>query len=236
MSEVEKDDNFKGKAAEIKKILEERNFFEEVRARSVNEKITDTMYIPAGSASSSGSNDPTGGMFGGGNSGITVLDGDEEIKVGPAYIQYYFDVPADAEKDALKVKATVQANSSDSMLGLGGGTNQKPELEIYYRKGAPIEYAEDGNVSKDGKSAGDATKGWYVRNVEKGERYYIQFVNRATAAVATNISVEVSDAPAEESDEAEEDSDADGADDGMSYDDDAKKGGKKDSGGCSMVL
>ena len=228
MAEVEKDENFKGKAKEIRKILEDRNFFTEARARSVNEKITDTMYIPAGSSSSE--NDPTGGMLGGGASGISVLDGDEEVKIGPAYIQYYFDVPADAEKDALKLKATVQANSSDSMLGgLGGGTTSKPELEIYYRKGAPVEYGADGKVEKDGKSAGDATKGWYVRNVEKGERYYIQFVNRSSAAVATAITVEVSDAPAEESDEAEEDSDADGADDGMSYDDDAKKGGKKAS-------
>lgn len=236
MSEVEKDDNFKGKAAEIKKILEERNFFEEVRARSVNEKINDTMYIPAGGNNNGqGSSDPTGGMLGGGESGITVLDGDEEIKVGPAYIQYYFDVPADAEKDALKVSAIVAANSSDSMLG--GGGSQKPKLEIYYRKGAPVEYSEDGEVKKDGKSTGEASKGWFIPNVEKGERYYIQFVNvSATAAAAAGISVETSDAPAG-SEVTDEDTDAT-PDDEMSYGDDEtqEEGKKKKSSGCSLVL
>lgn len=237
MSEVENDDNFKGKAKEIKKILEDRNFFEEVRARSVNETITDTMYIPAGGSNGQGGSDPTGGMLGGGDGGITVYDGDELIKIGPAYIQYYFDVPADTEKDALKVKATVQTDGSDSMLG--GGNSQKPELEIYYRKGAPVTYSEDGEVKKDGKSTGNASEGWFVRNVEKGERYYIQFVNVSpSSAVATNISVKASDAPAEETDSTEEDSDADGAaDDGMSYDDDKKedkKGGS--SSGCSLTL
>ena len=238
MSEVEKDDNFKGKAAEIKKILEDRNFFAEARARSVNEKITDTMYIPAGGNNNGqGSNDPTGGMLGGGESGITVLDGDEEIKVGPAYIQYYFDVPADAEKDALKVSATVVANSSDSMLGMGGDSSQKPELEIYYRKGEPVEYSEDGEVKKDGKATGNASNGWFIRNVEKGEKYFIQFVNVSpTAAVATNISVAPSDAPAD-SEVTDEDTDAT-PDDEMSYGDDEtpENGGKKKSSGCSLVL
>ena len=233
MSEVEQDENFKGKAAEIKKILEERNFFAEGRARSVNEKITDTMYIPAGGSS----NDPTGGMLGGGGSGISVYDGDELVQIGPAYIQYYFDVPADVEKDALKLTAKIHTSNSESILGDMGGGSSKSELEIYYRKDAPVEYTEDGEVKKDGKSTGDATKGWYIRNIEKGAKYYIQFINKSSAAEATAISVEVSDAPAEESGTAEEDNDADGtADDGMSYDDDAKKNSSKDSGGCSMVL
>ena len=233
MSEVEHDENFKGKAAEIKKILEDRNFFAEGRARSVNEKITDTMYIPAGGSS----NDPTGGMLGGSSSGISVYDGDELVQIGPAYIQYYFDVPADVEKDALKLTAKIHTSDSESILGDMGGGSSKSELEIYYRKDAPVEYTEDGEVKKDGKSTGDATKGWYIRNIEKGAKYYIQFINKSSAAEATAISVEVSDAPAEESGTAEEDNDADGtADDGMSYDDDAKKNSSKDSGGCSMVL
>ena len=234
MSEVEKDDNFKGKAAEIRKILEDRNFFEEVRARSVNEKITDTMYIPAGGSNGMGDSDPTGGMLGGGESGITVIDGDKEVQVGPAYIQYYFDVPADAEKDALKLTATIVANSSDSMLGDLGGGAQKPELEIYYRKGAPVEYSEDGEVKKDGKSTGDASEGWFVRDVEKGARYYLHFVNvSSTAAVATAISVEPADAPvdSEVTDEDKDDNDED-----MTYTDDTTEKEEKKSSGCSLVL
>ena len=191
MAEVEKDENFKDKAKEIRKILEDRNFFEEIRARSINNPIKDTMYIPAG-GSNSGEDDPMGGLMGSGG-GIEVEDGGKTINIGPAYIQYYFDVPADAPKDALKLSAKIAANSSDSMMGDmfgGGGT---PTLKIYYRKGAPIEYVEGENalkVEKDGEASGDSSKGWFVPEVEKGVRYYIQFVNvSASAATAETISV-----------------------------------------------
>ena len=235
MAEVEKDDNFKGKAAEIKKILEERNFFEEIRARSVNEKITDTMYIPAGGGDSE--EDPTGGLMGGG-SGITVEEGDKTVNIGPAYIQYYFDVPEDAPKDALKLSATVASDSSSSMGGMFGGAGGTPTVEIYYRKGAPIEYVEGEaalKAEKDGKSTGDSKKGWFIPNVEKGARYYIQFVNTsASSAVATAISVTSADAPAEEV----TDEDSDSNDDDMSYGDDETQDDtkKKKSSGCSLVL
>ena len=238
MAEVEKDDNFKGKAAEIKKILEERNFFEEVRARSVNEPIKDTMYIPAG-GSSSDEEDPMGGLMGAGG-GIEVEDGEKTVNIGPAYIQYYYDVPEDAEKDALKLSAKIAADSSSSMLGDMGGTGT-PTLQIYYRKGAPIEYTEGETamkVAKDGKATGDSDKGWFVPEVEKGARYYIQFVNTtASSATVSAISVESADAPAD-SEFTDEDTDA-APDDEMSYGDDETKeeeSGKKKSSGCSLTL
>ena len=243
MAEVEKDDNFKGKAKEIKKILEDRNFFAEIRARSVNEPIKDTMYIPAGGSNGSAdADDPMGGLMGEGG-GIEVEDGEKTLRIGPAYIQYYFDVPENAEKDALKLSAKVAADSSSSMLGGfgGGGT---PTLEIYYRKDAPIEYSEGETavkVAKDGKVSGDAKKGWIIPNVEKGAKYYIQFVNTtASAATVSAISVEESDAPAdsEPGDTADTDS-GENPDDEMSYEDDTNKeeeSGKKKSGGCSLVL
>ena len=234
MAEVEKDDNFKDKAAEIRKILEERNFFEEVRARSVNEPIKDAMYIPAG-GNNSGEDDPMGGMLGAGG-GIEIEDGDKTINIGPAYIQYYYDVPADAEKDALKLSAKIAADSSDSMGGMLGGGSGTPELEIYYRKGAPIEYVAGEfaiKAEKDGKATGDSSKGWFVPEVEKGARYYIQFVNTtASSATVSAISVESSDAPAEVADE-----DADSNDDDMTYgDDETQEDSKKKSSGCSLVL
>ena len=240
MAEVEKDENFKGKAAEIKKILEERNFFEEIRARSVNEPIKDTMYIPAGGGSY-GEDDPMGGLMGSGG-GIEVEDGDKTANIGPAYIQYYYDVPADAEKDALKLSAKIAADSSSSMLGnmgMGGGT---PTLEIYYRKGAPIEYVDGKNaikVEKDGKATGNSEKGWFIPEVEKGAKYFIQFVNTsASSATVSAISVESSDAPANEEDSEVSDEDKD-AEDEMSYSDDdpqEEEGKKKKSSGCSLVL
>ena len=241
MAEVEKDDNFKGKAKEIRKILEDRNFFEEVRARSVNEPIKNTMYIPAGGNNSEDSADnPMGDLMGEGG-GIEVEDGKETLRIGPAYIQYYYDVPEDAPKDALKLSAKIAANSSDSMMGDmfgGGGT---PTLKIYYRKGAPIEYVDGEKalkVEKDGEATGDSSKGWIIPGAEKGARYYIQFINTsASAATVSAISVESADAPAEDEEEvSDEDKDND---DEMSYSDDdpqEEEGKKKKSGGCSLVL
>lgn len=242
MAEVEKDDNFKGKAKEIKKILEDRNFFEEIRARSVNGMIKDTMYIPAGGSNGEAdADDPMGGLMGEGG-GIEVEDGEKTVKIGPAYIQYYFDVPENAEKDSLKLNAKIAADASSSMLGgLGGGGT--PTLEIYYRKGAPIEYSEGDTaikVAKDGKASGSSSKGWIIPDVEKGARYYIQFVNTsASAATAAVISVEEADAPADSEPGDAADSDNETSDDEMSYEDDTNKeeeSGKKKSGGCSLVL
>ena len=238
MAEVEEDDNFKDKAAEIRKILEDRNFFAEIRARSANEPLKDTMYIPAGGSSKESDDDQMGALMG--ESGITVEEDGKEIQVGPAYIQLFFDVPADAEKDALKVSAKIVADTSSSMLGALFNRGEKPEIEVYYRKDSPVEYIgiDSGvaKVQKDGKVAG--TSEWIIPNVEKGAKYYIQFVNvSGSAAAAGMIAVAPADTPKDESGNEDSDSvnDDDTADDGMSYDDD-EKDSKKSSGGCSMVL
>ncbi|MBO4699261.1 hypothetical protein J5690_06585 [bacterium] len=245
MSEVERDDNFKGKAAEIKKILEDRNFFEEVRARSVNSPIKDVMYVPAGGNNSNDEaedNDPLGGLMGS-DGGILIDDNGKEAKVGPAYIQLYYDVPADTDKNILKIKAKVGADSTSSMLGDFGGMGGSPKIEVYYRKGAPIEYNADedsaAKVSRDGKVSG--TEEWFIPEVEAGARYYLQFVSvSASSATVSAISVEPT-APEEEKtdDVADEDTDVETVpDDEMSYGDDETKedGKKKKSGGCSLVL
>ena len=246
MSEVEKDDNFKGKAKEIKKILEDRNFFEEIRARSVNELIKDTMYIPAGGNNSSEEDEdnPLGGLMGEG--GIEIEDGDSTIKVGPAYIQLYYDVPAENNKADLKLSAKIAADSSSSMLGdMGGMGGETPKIEVFYRKGAPIEYVDGKKAvkaEKDGKAKGDNKEGWTIPKAEGGARYYLQFVSTNTsAAIASAISVKAATASEEEKEEEavdEEDTDV-APDDEMTYsDDDAapEKTKKKKSGGCSLTL
>jgi len=253
MAEVEKDENFKGKAKEIRKILEDRNFFEEIRARSLNKKITDAMYIPAGESEKEEDEeegedmpeDPTGGMLGGG-SGVLIKDGDKEVRVGPAYIQFYYDVPADLAEDSIKLKVKkIAKNSSDSLGDMFGfGSNENPKLQVYYRKGAPIEYSLSDSstaakVKKDGSVSGTASKGWVIPKVEKGERYYLQFVNVTGAAAAVN-GIEIESAESgEESETAEEDEDSDAeavSDDEMSYGDDEPKEEGKKSSGCSLVL
>ena len=230
LDEVEKDDNFKNKAKEIKEILEKRNFFAEGRARSANEKVPVT-YLPAGGSSEGGLSELTG------ESGIKIVDGGKEYNVGPGYIQFYYDVPEDSDKASILIKGTAAADSSSSLLGdFLGGEGASVSIKVFYRKGAQIEYNENEDalieVTKDGTAEG--TRKWYVP-VEKGERYYFQFVSFASAASVSGISVEPADAP---QDGTEPTDDSDGGDD-MSFDDDPQPendNGKKSGSGCSLSI
>jgi len=239
MDEVGKDDNFKGKKSDIEKILNDRNFFEEKRARSANETVK-TTYIGAGGTASE--DDPMGG----GGGGIPISEDGEDINVGPSYLQFYFDVPENAEKDGLSITASVAADSSSSMIGgIGGGG--APVVEVYYRKGSPVEYVTGEEsmkteVLKDGKVEADGTgsiKNWGIAGVEKGTRYYFQFINTAAAAgVITNIKVASADVKEEVSDE---DTDSETVDEEISMEDDLlpdeEQDQKKDkSSGCSLTF
>ena len=84
--------------------------------------------------------------------------------------------------------------------GIGGGG--APVVVVYYRKGSPVEYVTGEEsmkteVLKDGKVEADGTgsiKNWGIAGVEKGTRYYFQFINTAAAAgVITNIKVASAD-------------------------------------------
>ncbi|HSW59825.1 MAG TPA: hypothetical protein VLJ60_03450, partial [bacterium] len=239
MDEVGKDDNFKAKKTEIEKILNDRNFFEEIRARSANETVKRT-YIGAGGTASE--DDPMGG----GGGGIPIYEEGKDINVGPSYLQFYFDVPENAEKDGLTIAASVAADSSGSMIGgMGGGGT--PAVEVYYRKGAPVEYVT-GEKSmktealKDGKVAADGTgsiKNWGIAGVEKGTRYYFQFINTAAASgVITNIKVLSADVEEETSDD---DSDNETVDEEITMEDDLlpdeeQEEKKEKSSGCSLTF
>lgn len=242
MDEVGKDDNFKAKKADIKKILTDRNFFEEVRARSVN-KTVEATYIGAGGAAESEDN-----PMGGGGGGIPIFEDEKEIKVGPSYLQFYFDVPADSEKNGLKITASVKADSGGSLIGgMGGGGD--PVIEVYYKKGAPVEYVTDEEeaktvVTKDGKvkAKGTSTKSWEIFDAEKGQRYYFQFINTAAAGgIISNIKVVSADVKDPEIIDEDNDSDNETIDEEMSMEDDqlpdeeqTKKENK--SSGCSLTF
>ncbi|MBO4441440.1 hypothetical protein J5834_04905 [bacterium] len=228
MDEVEKDDNFKDKAKEIKEILEKRNFFTEKRARSANDKIRVT-YVPAG-----GSAGALGELTG--QSGIRIVDDGKEENVGPGYIQLYYDVPEDSEKSGILVKGSVTADSASSMLGdLSFGEEPEIRVKVFYRKGDLVEYNENGDglieVAKDGVAEGG--RKWYIP-AEKGERYYFQFVSYSTGVSVSNISVEPADAP-ETGSEPTDDSDSGDLnfDDDPQPDDDAKK---SSGSGCSLSI
>ena len=231
MDEVAKDDNFKGKAKEIKEILETRNFFAEGRARSANEKVPLT-HVPAGGASE---DDPLGGMMGEG--GLKIVDGGKEYNVGPGYIQFYYDVPEDSDKDSILVSGTVAADSSSMLGGVFGGGNGAT-IKVFYKKGALIEYNdnEDGliEVAKDGTAEG--SKKWYIP-AEKGARYYFQFVSfSAAGATVSGITAEPANAPEGVNPEPTDDSDAG---DDLSFDDDPQSDDdtkKKSGSGCSLAF
>lgn len=237
MDEVGKDDNFKAKKADIQKMLEDRNFFEEVRARSANKTIKRT-YISAGGASS---DSPMGGSGG----GIPIFEDGKDIKVGPSYLQFYYDVPENADKSSFKISATVAADSGGSLIG-GMGDSGSPVVEVYYRKGAPIEFVTDEEelktvATKDGKvAAGGASslKTWGIPNIEKGARYYFQFINTAAAAgVLTGVSVSIADIEeTEENDTDEENPDEEVSMEDDQFPDEEQTKKEKKSSGCSAVF
>lgn len=231
MAEVEKDDVYKGKKAEIEKILTDRNFFEEIRARSANKSIKES-HIGAAAGES---DDPMGGMAGGG--GMTITEGDEEISVAPSYLQFYYDVPEDAEKTGIKISMSVTASSGSSMLPTGGGGD--PEIQLFYRKGAPVEYvADEGKITvdKDGtveKGGSGSLNTFEISNAEKGARYYFQAINTAsTGGILRTIKVEGKDVESEVEDSDDEDVDSGNAEE-IPDDEDT---GKKSSSGCSLSL
>jgi len=97
-------------------------------------------------------------------------------------------------------------------------------------------------VLKDGKVEADGTgsiKNWGIAGVEKGTRYYFQFINTAAAAgVITNIKVASADVKEEVSDE---DTDSETVDEEISMEDDLlpdeEQDQKKDkSSGCSLTF
>ncbi len=238
MAEVEKDDVYKGKKAEIEKILTDRNFFEEKRARSANKTIKES-YIAA-AAAAEGSEDPMGGMTGG--SGITITEDDEEVNVAPSYLQFYYDVPEDAEKTGIKISMSVTADSGSSMLPTGGSAD--PEVRLFIRKGAPVEYIYDAEndkviVEKDAtieKGGSGSLHTFEIADVEKGARYYFQAVNYAAASgVLRSIEVKGEDVEAEveDSDATDEDADSGNAEE---IPDDEGSTEKKSSSGCSLTL
>jgi len=234
MAEVEKDDIYKGKKAEIEKILTDRNFFEEVRARSANKTVKES-HIGA-AAAAEGEEDPMGGLAGG--SGITITEGDEEISIAPSYLQFYYDVPEDAEKTGIKILTSVTAGSGSSIIPTGGGGD--PEIQVFYRKGAAVEYvydAETGKVTveKDGtveKGGSGSLNTFEIANVEKGVRYYFHFINTASSAgILKSIKVEGKDVEAEV-----EDSDDEDVDNGNAADIPDENNESTSSSGCSLTF
>ena len=228
---------------DIKKILTDRNYFEEVRARDITKKA-EYFYF-------SGVGEPMYGL----PSTNTVFIEDKEgelIEVAPMYLQLYYDVPECV--DTLTVNGMPYGENS---------TRLNPDFVVFVREGQPIIWKHaDGDVSVaqyDKIVESDGSDTWTFKNLEPGKRYYFHFINkkysgllynpRAKASWSSTEECTPTEPEPEENDEEaltdtdEEisedgdvtaDDDSETADEDIYNDDEPKK--EKKSSGCSMTV
>lgn len=220
-SVVEGDDTYKDISADVVKLITDRGFFNEIRARELAvDKPIEAFYVAQG-ASSGGIGDVTGG-----GSGLTVDEDGSEIEIGTSYLQLTVTLPEG--KDSMKISGLASA-------GGGGlvGTGDAPVLKLYYRADKPIEYHMEEDkattVDKDGISS-NGTSSWKIEHVEAGN-YFVQFINTAGAGVVQNLSVSFYTAEEEVSDE-DSDTNTTMEDDPLSDDTNSKPA----SDGCSSII
>ena len=235
---------------DIKKILTDRNYFEEIRARDVTGKAE---YFYFG-----GVGEPMYGLPSTNTVFIEDKDGDI-VEVAPMYLQLYYDVPECV--DTLTVTGMPYGENS---------TRLNPDFMVFVREGQPIIWKHiEGDVStaKYDKIVEGEDNTWTFKNLKPGKRYYFHFINRKYSGLlygpkakaswsskeeCTPTEPEPTDPEPTESDDSEvvvPDSDKeenlsddeeiadDGdtpADDDMYNDDEQKK--EKKSSGCSMTL
>jgi len=160
MSEVDKNTLFAPMKSDIEKILTDRHFFDEIRAADLN---------------------TTNAIFSGGTEAYGYPKSYYEIevdkvvtKLAPAYIQLYFDLPAD------KNKITISAQYVISNSQLSGN----PSYSVFMRKGAPVEYDKsDFPVMVKHDQYVNGSKSWSFSNLESGQRYYFSFVDSGVQGV-----------------------------------------------------
>ena len=220
-SVVEGDDTYKAIDADVVKLITDRGFFTEIRARELAaDKPIEAFYVAQG-ASSGDIADVTGG-----GSGLTVDEDGTEIEIGTSYLQLTVTLPEG--KNSMKISGLASA-------GGGGlvGSGDAPVLKLYYRADKPVEYhMEDDKattVTKDGISS-DGTSSWKIEHLEPGN-YFVQFINTAGAGVVQNLSVSFYTAEEEISDE---DSDTTTTMEDDPVPDDTNS--KPSSSGCTSII
>lgn len=157
LSEAAADDAFAAFVEDIRKIFEDKLFYEEVRARDLSRPVD---YI------FSGGTDDSYGMP---KTYFTAdLDGDE-MDIAPAYVQFYYDMPECM--DTLTVTGTGYAMSQS------GGSD--PYYWLLVRKGKPVTYDIENYpvpVAMDDMIE-PVNDEYVVKKLEPGSRYYLHFVN-----------------------------------------------------------
>jgi len=144
-------------------ILEERGFFNEIRARNITHKAE---YIMSGGISQyQGMPADT----------IKVEIEGSQMEVGPMYIQLYYDVPECIDT----ITITGMATDGQSMSG-----STVPRFGLLARKDKPVIWTVDDVPFKvDYDSYIMGTDSWTVKNLVPGSRYYFQFTNTGPAGM-----------------------------------------------------
>jgi len=186
MDEVKNDDKFSPYESEIAKIIADRDFANDVRARNLEGGIP---QIHSGAADSQSAGQE-------GSATMQIEDDGNQIYVSPAYIQFYYTMPA--EMTALTISAVVQAGGGTGISM--GGNEADPDYKLYVRAEEPIIYELNDDdaivVNKDMVIDPNGSNGmfsWKVYGLEAGKKYYFQFVNyAATAGIVANINAKAS--------------------------------------------
>ena len=220
---------------DIKKILEDRNYFEEIRARDITTKADYFYFGGVGDGRTSVST----------NTRYIEIDGDI-TEVAPMYLQLYYDVPECI--DTLTVTG----------MPYGDGYGN-PKFIALVREDKPVIWDEDDYptlVYYDYIVESKDKNSWTFKNLKPGKRYYFHFLNTGSSGLlygprakgSWSAEEECGENPEENNDEEiiddadgelAEDSDInDGGDetndDDIYSDDEPKK--EKKSSGCSMTL
>lgn len=215
---------------DVEKILEDRGYFEEIRARNA---MNPSDYFYFGGVGDGYYSVSTNTVFIEDENGKTV-------EVSPMYVQLYYDVPECI--DTLTISGMAVSETGDQ--------RSVPQLSAFVREGEPVIWNIDypSTVKYDSIVEGENGKSWTFTNLEAGKRYYFDFINKGPAGLlyapkakaSWESDKECNADPEENDDENTDDSgeetDNDGetaSDDDMMNDDEPKE---KKSSGCSMTL
>ena len=221
---------------DFEKILTDRGYFEEIRARNV---MNPSDYFYFGGVGD--------GYYTMSTNTVYIEDEDEEIvEVSPMYVQLYYDVPECI--DTLTISGMPVSETGEQ------SQRYAPKLSAFVREGKPVIWNIDypSTVKYDSVVESEDGKSWTFTNLKPGKRYYFDFINKGPAGLlympkakgAWKSDEECTTSEPEPTDDENEittDSDEEiagdndeASDDDMYSDDESKK--EKKSSGCSMTV
>jgi len=223
--ETSRDMDFSYLRDKFEKILENRGFFNEIRARNIENK-TDYLFS-GGVAQYQGYPSET----------IEVEIEGSKMEVAPMYVQLYYDVPECIDT------VTISGIATD---GQSMNAASAPKYNLLSRKGEPILWTVDDipfRVDYDSYVMGSSGS-WTVKNLEPGNRYYFQLINTGPSGMLYNPKYVASwtskeECVAETSDEEDVDADSVEETDNETSDEDTTtdpEDDDKNESGCSVLI